>query len=168
MGKSSLINTLLNRRGIAKTSGRPGKTQLINFFLINGALCFVDLPGYGFAHVPQRVHRQWQQLIYAYLSRRRNLVLCCLLLDCRRTVDALDHEVLDLLEELQRPTLLVVTKADKLSRSAAQRSLKQIRHDLELDDGDVALIPFSARTRQGRNELLLCIAQAVEAHASPG
>ena len=165
VGKSSLINTLLNRRSLARISGKPGKTQLINFYLINERLCFVDLPGYGYARVPKRMHQRWQELVYAYLSRRKNLVLCCLLLDCRRGIDALDLEVVELLERLERRTLLIATKSDKLSRSRLQHTLKQIRTALGLETTGSVLLPFSARTGLGKDELWRYISEMAEKQA---
>ena len=148
VGKSSLLNRLLNRKALAKTSGTPGKTQTINFFDINNAFYFVDLPGYGFAKVPKSVKRKWHQVMMSYLSDREPLRMVVQLIDSRHPPTPLDHNMLGLLDEAEVPTLLVATKVDKLKPSQRAKNLKAIRHELDLDD-DGLIIPFSAITGEG-------------------
>jgi GTP-binding protein len=148
VGKSSLINALLNRKGLAKTSGTPGKTQTINFFDVNGKIYFVDLPGYGYAKAPKQVKEQWARLMMAYLGNRKPLRLVVQLLDARHGPTDRDLEMLDLLEQARVPTLIVATKIDKLRRAERDRNLAAIRNALELDH-DTLIIPFSAVTSEG-------------------
>src|SRR5205085_7220896 len=115
VGKSSLINSLLGAKGLAKTSSTPGRTQLINFFLINEAFRFVDLPGYGYARVPGAVKREWGPMIEKYLASRPNLVLSILITDSRHEPSKLDLLMRDWLTEQAQPFVIVATKADKLS-----------------------------------------------------
>ena len=148
VGKSSLLNTLLNRKGLAKTSRTPGKTQTINFFDVNGRLYFVDLPGYGYAKVPKGVKEQWSRVMTAYLRGRDPLRLVVQLLDARHTPSELDHEMIELLRRARVPVLLVATKIDKLNRNERVRNLKAIRTELNLAD-DALVVPFSAVTGEG-------------------
>src|SRR5512137_660434 len=126
VGKSSLVNALLNRKGLVRTSSTPGRTQMLNFFAINEALHFVDLPGYGFARAPRAVRERWQPMVRGYLGGRANLKAVVWLLDARREPSAEDLEFLDWLEEAGCPTIPVVTKVDKLSRNQLARSLAVI------------------------------------------
>ena len=148
VGKSSLLNALLNRKGLAKTSGTPGKTQTINFFDVNGRIYFVDLPGYGFAKVPKSVKAKWNQVMAAYLTDRKPLRLVVQLLDARHAPTDKDLEMLELLDGAAVPTLIAATKIDKLSRSERQRNLAAIRKTLELDD-EALVVPFSSVTGEG-------------------
>lgn len=148
VGKSSLLNTLLNRKGLAKTSSTPGKTQTINYFEINGKFYFVDLPGYGYAKVPKTLKRNWQEAMTEYLMGREPLRLAVQLIDSRHPPTPKDLEMLALLEEAEAPTLIVATKIDKLKAGERARSLATIREVLELDE-EAAVIPFSAVTREG-------------------
>jgi GTP-binding protein len=161
VGKSSLINTLVNRKRLAKTGATPGRTQLINFFSINEVLVLVDIPGYGYARVPGSVRRRWAPMVEAYFSSRRTLKAAVLIMDIRRTPGP---EEVDLIKRLGRdriPVVPVLTKSDKLSRAkqALQRRQAALALGLELD----RLILFSARTRIGVEALW----EAVLAHASP-
>jgi GTP-binding protein len=160
VGKSSLINTLLNRRGLVRTSSTPGRTQMLNFFAVNEALHFVDLPGYGFARAPRAVRERWQPMIRGYLTGRANLKAVIWLLDARREPSDEDLRFLDWLEEADRPTIPVVTKVDKLSRNELARQLAAIGRatGLELD----AFTKFSAVTREGCTELWERIEAAIE------
>ena len=124
VGKSSLINMLANNEKLAKTSGTPGKTQLINHFLINQAWYLVDLPGYGFAKVSQSARRRWEQMIENYLRKRENLVNVFVLIDSRHTPQKLDLEFIDQLGEWQVPFNLVFTKADKNTQVETSRNVK--------------------------------------------
>ncbi len=148
VGKSSLLNRLLNRKGLAKTSRTPGKTQTINFFDIDGRLYFVDLPGYGYAKVPLAQKERWNQAMTGYLSGRKPLRLVILLVDSRHAPTDKDVEMLELLDWAEVRTLLVATKTDKLSQSERARNLQSIRDTLNLDK-DALLIPFSSATGEG-------------------
>ncbi|MBT3213303.1 MAG: YihA family ribosome biogenesis GTP-binding protein [Deltaproteobacteria bacterium] len=138
VGKSTLINSLLNRKKLVKTSSTPGKTQLINFFNINDKFHFVDLPGYGFAKVPEPVRKQWQRLIEAYLQERESLRNVVLIVDSRHGATAQDRQLKEWLDYYERPVLIVASKIDKLKRSQIQKHLKIIRQDLGLDTTPLA------------------------------
>lgn len=148
VGKSSLLNALLNRKGLAKISATPGKTQTVNFFAINEKLYFVDLPGYGFAKVPVSVKEEWGRVMTQYLMARETLRLVVALIDARHPPTELDLEMLALLEDAQVPTLIVATKIDKLKRSERKKKLTEIRNALGLDE-DAVVQPFSSVTREG-------------------
>ena len=151
VGKSSLINVLVKRKNLVRTSSTPGRTQLINFFAINGRFSLVDLPGYGFAKVPLEVKKQWGPMIRTYMEVRENLRGVVLILDIRRVPGAEDLQMLDWLEEFGVPTILVVTKIDKLPRGQRERHLKQIVDTCGLDKEAFCL--FSAQTREGLEDV---------------
>ena len=138
VGKSTLINSLLNRKKLVKTSSTPGKTQLINFFKINDKFHFVDLPGYGFAKVPENVRKQWQRLIEAYLQERESLRNVVLIIDSRHGPTAQDRQLKEWLNYYKRPILIVASKVDKLKRGQIQKNLKIIRQDLALNKTPLA------------------------------
>ncbi|MDE0793099.1 MAG: ribosome biogenesis GTP-binding protein YihA/YsxC [SAR324 cluster bacterium] len=138
VGKSTLINSLLNRKKLVKTSSTPGKTQLINFFNINDKFHFVDLPGYGFAKVPENVRKQWQRLIESYLQERESLRNVVLIVDSRHGPTAQDRQLKEWLDYYERPVLIVASKVDKLKRGQIQKHLKIIRQDLALDTTPLA------------------------------
>ncbi|MCZ6513638.1 MAG: ribosome biogenesis GTP-binding protein YihA/YsxC [Nitrospinae bacterium] len=152
VGKSSLINSLLNRKKLVKTSGTPGKTQMINFFDVNHELMFADLPGYGFAKVPKRVQKKWQALVEQYLLKRDNLRAVVLIIDIRRKPTDLDLHMQKWLENYEVDAILVATKIDKLSQAEQSKQLKQIRAAF-LEDGNKELVPYSSKTDRGRKEL---------------
>ena len=133
VGKSTLSNSLLNRKKLVETSATPGKTQLINFFKINEQFYFVDLPGYGYAKVPEGVRRKWQNLVEAYLSERETLRNVVLIIDCRHNPTVQDRQLLEWLEYYQRPSLIVASKIDKLKRGQVRKNLEKIKHDLSID-----------------------------------
>jgi GTP-binding protein len=151
VGKSSLINTLVSRKKLVLTSSTPGKTRLINFFRVNDALMFVDLPGYGYARVSEDERRKWRPMIERYLSARENLKTVVVILDIRRTPNEEDAQLLDWLARREIPTVLVVTKSDKLSKTAQAKQRRAIADTLEVDPEELLL--FSSKSRQGR-ELL--------------
>jgi len=151
VGKSSLINVLVNRKSLVRTSRTPGRTQLINFFDINARLTLVDLPGYGFAKVPVAVKKAWGPMIRTYLGARPNLKGVIFILDARRVPNADDLEMLDWLEEFSIPTIPVVTKTDKLSRNELAVQLRKIAAVTGLPEEVFSL--FSAHTRKGRDEV---------------
>lgn len=148
VGKSSLINTLLSRKGLAKTSSTPGRTQLINFFRINHKLVFVDLPGYGYAKVSASVRKSWQPMIEGYLKDRENLKGVVLIMDIRRPPEDEEDMLLDFLSSFSIPSILALTKADKLSGNEKIKHLRLFKKSL-----DENLIPFSAVTGEGKDEL---------------
>ena len=133
VGKSTLINSLLNRKKLVKTSATPGKTQLINYFKINDQFYFVDLPGYGYAKVPESVRGKWQNLVEAYLSERETLRNVVLIIDCRHNPTLQDKQLMEWLEYYQRPSMIVASKIDKLKRGQVQKHLQKIKHDLSIE-----------------------------------
>ncbi|GMW03899.1 MAG: putative GTP-binding protein EngB [Candidatus Hydrogenedentota bacterium] len=151
-GKSTLLNVLLNKKGLAKTSKEPGKTQTVNFFNVNDKVFFVDLPGYGYAKVSPALKETWGVAITQYLQQRQTLRLVCHLMDIRHRPTRNDFELLDLLAQCQRPTLIVATKSDKLGASAKREALDTLRKQLELDE-DAVIVPFSALNKEGLREL---------------
>ncbi len=149
VGKSSLINTLVNRKNLVKTSRTPGRTQLVNFFLINQALSFVDLPGYGYAKVPVAVQKKWGPMIETYLASRETLRGVLVLMDVRRTPGVEEMNLFDWLRFHSIQAVPVLTKADKFSRARQQDRRRLIAEALDVPPGD--LILFSAKSRQGRD-----------------
>jgi len=149
VGKSSLLNCLTGRKGLAFTSAKPGCTQVINFYRVDQQLCLVDLPGYGFARVPVEVKARWKRLIESYLSERQTLELAVLLLDARRGWMEQDLELKEWLDFQQLPYIVVATKVDKLNRSEETRGMASIQ--AEVPDGTI--LPFSALTGRGVREI---------------
>ncbi|MDD3652629.1 MAG: ribosome biogenesis GTP-binding protein YihA/YsxC [Desulfotomaculaceae bacterium] len=158
VGKSSLLNKLVNRKGLARTSNTPGRTRLINFFVVNGNFYLVDLPGYGYAKVPVHERENWGRMVEAYLQKRENLRGILLLIDSRHPPTTQDIQMYDWLKYNGISVLVVTTKADKLSRSKLLGSIQVIRDNLSMPPED-ALVPFSAVTGRGRKELLAFIGQ---------
>ena len=161
VGKSSLINVLVERKALVRTSRTPGRTQLLNFFNINGTLTLVDLPGYGYAEVPVAVKKAWGPMIRTFLEKRSTLRAVVLLFDIRRVPREEDLQLLDWLEELGIPTIPVITKADKVSRNQRTAQLKPIAEATGLDIADFTL--FSALKREGRDEVWERIEDAIAA-----
>ena len=151
VGKSSLINTLLNRKRLVKTSSTPGKTQLINFFSINREFLFVDLPGYGYAKVPMQLRRQWKPMIETYLTTRSVLKGLVLLLDIRRNPGSEEIRFLQWLRQQRLASILVLTKVDKLSKNKQGQRQRQIESALCIPASHFIL--FSAKSRQGKQTL---------------
>lgn len=161
VGKSSLINCLLNRKKLAKTSTTPGKTRQLNYFKINNKLYFVDLPGYGFAKVSRKEKIRWQNLIESFLKNSMNLKGVVAIVDSRIGATKLDLQLLNWLKSLKLPVLLVATKADKLSRSALDSQIKKF--SVELEEYILGeIIPFSSMRGTGKRELLREIMKLVE------
>jgi GTP-binding protein len=160
VGKSSLINTLVNRKNLAKTSSTPGRTQLINFFRINGNLSLVDLPGYGFAKVPLQVRQTWKPMVESYLQTRREIRLVVVILDARRGPSAEDFNLLDWLDYHRIPSLLVLTKTDKLSQIEKAKQKKSIAGNPLLSGKPVLF--FSAVSGEGKEELWKIIRRHAE------
>ena len=151
VGKSSLINSLVNRKRLAKTSSTPGRTQLINFFEINAELVFVDIPGFGYAKVPEAVRRSWAPMIETYLATRRTLKGLVLIMDSRRTPGSEESALVDWLNRHQIAAVMVLTKIDKLPRSRRPVCAIKVAAALSVPQEDIVL--FSIKTRQGREEL---------------
>jgi GTP-binding protein len=147
VGKSSLINSLLLRKGLARTSNTPGRTQSINYFLINYSFYFVDLPGYGYAKVSKTMRADWGKMAERYLSKPDGLVLCIQLVDSRHPPTALDLQLNDWLFVNEKPSIVVATKADKLSRNQLSKQLKESGELL----GGRPIIPYSSETGLGRD-----------------
>jgi GTP-binding protein len=147
VGKSSLINTLVNRRHLVKTSATPGKTRLINFFTINNSFYFVDLPGYGYAKVSIKERKKWGPMVESYLSSRSTLKGVVLLQDIRRMPGSEEVQLLEFLEDMSIPIIVVLTKADKFSRNKQTTQGRLIRRQLHLKEDEVVF--FSSKNRQG-------------------
>lgn len=152
VGKSSLINALMNRKSYARTSSTPGKTQTINFYNINEELYLVDLPGYGYAKVSEQEKMKWGQLIERYLHGSKQLKAVFLLIDIRHDPSANDRMMYHWIVEMGFNPIIIATKLDKIKRSQVQKQLKAVKQGLDLVPGTV-VIPFSAETKQGRDEI---------------
>ena len=152
VGKSSLINGLLNRKALARTSSQPGKTQTINFYNVNDFMYLVDLPGYGYAKVPETEKAKWGKMIERYLHTSQTLKAVFLLIDIRHDPSANDKLMYDWIVSNGYKPVIIATKLDKLKRSQIQKHVKMVREGLGLAKEDI-LIPFSAETKQGRDEI---------------
>ncbi|MBQ9064548.1 MAG: YihA family ribosome biogenesis GTP-binding protein [Blautia sp.] len=152
VGKSSLINTLVNRKSLARTSSQPGKTQTINFYNINNSIYLVDLPGYGYAKTSVSEKEKWGKMIERYLRGSKDLRAVFLLVDIRHEPNANDHQMYEwIINNGYRP-IIICTKLDKLKRSQVPKAIKTIRDSLRLPE-DAVLIPYSSQTKQGREEI---------------
>ena len=158
VGKSSLINGLMNRKSYARTSQQPGKTQTINFYNINQEIYFVDLPGYGYAKVSEAIKAKWGTMIERYLHTSRQLRLVFLLIDIRHEPSANDKHMYSWIVDQGFNPVIIATKLDKLKRSQVQKNIKQIKVGLNVTDG-TPIIPFSAVSKQGRDEIWKLIEQ---------
>ncbi len=152
VGKSSLINGLLNRKSLARTSAQPGKTQTINFYNINDAMYLVDLPGYGYAKASQTQREQWGQMIERYLHGSKQLKTVFLLIDIRHEPSANDRQMYEWISYQGYAPIIIATKLDKINRSQVQKQIKLIRDGLLVKPG-TKILPFSAQTKQGREEI---------------
>jgi len=151
VGKSSLINVLLNRKNLARTSSTPGRTQSLNFFNINQRFMFVDFPGYGFAKVPLSIRKQWKPMVETYLTTRTSLKVTVVIIDARREPSEQDRELVDWLKHYAVPFLVVLTKVDKISRAQRSQASARIRHVFNLAHDQI--IMFSAVTGEGKEAL---------------
>ena len=158
VGKSSLINALMNRKSLARTSAQPGKTQTINFYNINDELYFVDLPGYGYAKVRQQEKEKWGKMIEKYLHRSKVLQAVFLLVDIRHEPSANDRQMYEWILANGYHPIVVATKLDKINRSQIAKQVKLVKQGLGVDK-DTIVIPFSAETKQGREEIYALIDQ---------
>ena len=152
VGKSSLINALVNRKALARTSSQPGKTQTINYYNINDAIYFVDLPGYGYARANQEVKAGWGRMVENYLHGSKQLKRVFLLIDIRHAPSENDRLMYEWICKMGFVPVLIATKLDKIKRSQLQKQLKLIREGLQVKEGTI-LIPFSSETKQGREEV---------------
>ncbi len=152
VGKSSLINGIMNRKSLARTSAQPGKTQTINFYNVNDAFYLVDLPGYGYARVSEEVKAKWGKMVERYLKQSRQLRAVFLLIDIRHEPSANDRQMYDWILSQGYHPIIIATKLDKLNRSQVPAAVKRVREGLKAEKGTVVL-PFSALTKQGREEI---------------
>ena len=164
VGKSSLINTITQKKNLARTSSTPGCTQLINFFTINNQLSFVDLPGYGFAKVPEAVRKNWKPMIEKYLTERKALRLVILILDIRRDPSKEELAFIQWLYMYNIPFVIVLTKIDKLSRNQRAVRWRRIKEFLDLTANPVL---FSARTGEGKGDIWKTIQDMLDQESSP-
>lgn len=156
VGKSSLINALMNRKSLARTSAQPGKTQTINFYNINDALYFVDLPGYGYANASEEVKAKWGKMIEDYLHKSKKLKAVFLLIDIRHAPGNNDCIMYDWIVKQGYEPIIIATKLDKIKRSQIAKQVKLIRETLKMKS-ETIIIPFSAETKQGRDEIYTVI-----------
>lgn len=156
VGKSSLINGLLNRKSLARTSSQPGKTQTINYYNINHDLYFVDLPGYGYAQASVEIRAKWGKMVERYLHTSKQLRLVFLLIDIRHEPSENDCIMYDWIVKNGYEPVIIATKLDKIKRSQIQKNLKIIRQKIQPVEGTI-IIPFSAQTKQGKEEILQLI-----------
>ncbi|MBQ6946450.1 MAG: YihA family ribosome biogenesis GTP-binding protein [Clostridia bacterium] len=160
VGKSSILNCLLGRKALARTSSKPGKTAQINYFKIDDCCYFVDLPGYGYAKVSDNQLKKWGEYISTYFSANNNKALVVLLMDIRHKPTLLDLQMADMLADREIPYIIVGTKLDKLNK---REQAEQIAgYESYCAENDTYFIPFSAKTLQGKDEVLNCIEQAIE------
>lgn len=152
VGKSSLINALMNRKALARTSAQPGKTQTINFYNINDEMYFVDLPGYGYAKAPEEIRAKWGNMIERYLQKSRMLRAVFLLIDLRHTPSANDKIMYEWILHQNYQPIIIATKLDKVKRSQVQKQIREVRTGLGASP-DTVVIPFSTVTKQGREEI---------------
>jgi len=157
VGKSSLINSLLSVRGLARTSSTPGRTQSLNFFTINDLFRFVDLPGFGYARVPKDVRSGWGDMVTGFLANRRQLVLSIHIVDSRHEPTKQDLQLHEWLDHNQKPRLVVATKSDKLSNNELRKNLEHIARVLNHD----GIVAYSAKTGRGRDEIWRAIKSAM-------
>lgn len=162
VGKSSLINALMNRKSLARTSGQPGKTQTINFYNVNDELYLTDLPGYGFAKVSEKEKQKWGQMIENYLHTSKQLRAVFLLIDIRHDPSANDRMMYEWMVYQGFHPIIIATKLDKIKRSQLQKQLKAIWTGLNVEP-ETIIIPFSAQTKQGREEIWELAEQIVNA-----
>lgn len=161
VGKSSLINALMNRKNYARTSEKPGKTQTINFYNINDQIYFVDLPGYGYANANQEVKAQWGKMIEDYLHKSKQLKVVFLLIDIRHKPSENDCIMYDWVKKMGFSPVIIATKLDKINRSQIQKQVKLIKTTLGTDS-DTVVIPFSATTKQGRDDIYALLDSLIE------
>jgi GTP-binding protein len=160
VGKSSLLGMLLSGLAKVKTSAKPGHTQTVNFFVVNDAISFADLPGFGFAEAPGAVKASFIPMLREYISKRENLKIAFLLIDIRRTPGKEEQEILEALEKREIPTAIVATKSDKLSTSQMHKRLKELSEELEISKDDI--YPTSALKGKGKLDIMKLVSQFAE------
>lgn len=156
VGKSSLINALMNRKSLARTSSQPGKTQTINFYNVNNEIYFVDLPGYGYAKVSEEIKAKWGKMIERYLKKSKQLKAVFLLIDIRHDPSANDRQMYDWILNNGFQPIIIATKADKINRSQLNKHIKMVKEGLKTQK-ETVVIPFSAQTKQGRDKIYAVI-----------
>ncbi len=161
VGKSSLINTLLNRKALARTSSSPGKTQTINYYNINKQLYFVDLPGYGYAKVSKKEREAWGNMIENYLTKSMNLKSIFILVDIRHDPPENDRQMVEWVRYQGREPVIIATKKDKIKKSQLQKNLNAIKKGLDLKDGG-RIFPFSSVTKEGRDDIMGYISSLID------
>ncbi len=161
VGKSSLINTLMNRKSLARTSSQPGKTQTINFYNINDLLYFVDLPGYGYAKANIQEKEKWGKMVERYLHQSKMLRAIFLLIDIRHDPSANDKQMYEWILSNGYHPIIIATKADKIKRSQLQKQISAIRQGIHVEDKTI-VIPFSAQTKQGKEDIYELIDSLME------
>lgn len=166
VGKSSLINALMNRKSLARTSSQPGKTQTINYYNINDAIYYVDLPGYGYANANESVKAKWGKMIEDYLHQSKQLRAVFLLIDIRHKPSENDCIMYDWVCNNGYAPIIIATKLDKIKRSQVAKQVKLIKETLQVEKGTV-VIPFSATSKQGRDEIYEIIDRIIEEHNAP-
>ena len=166
VGKSSLINALMNRKSLARTSAQPGKTQTINYYNINDDIYYVDLPGYGYANANENVKAQWGKMIEDYLHKSEMLRAVFLLIDIRHKPSENDRIMYDWVCNNGYNPIIIATKLDKINRSQIQKQVKLIKETLQVEKGTV-VIPFSATSKQGRDEIYEIIDRIIEESKEP-
>lgn len=166
VGKSSLINGLMNRKSLARTSAQPGKTQTINFYNINDQMYFVDLPGYGYAKVSEAEKAKWGKMIENYLHKSRQLKAVFLLIDIRHVPSANDRMMYDWILNQGFEPIIIATKLDKINRSQVQKHIKMIKEGLKVVKNTI-VIPYSAQTKQGREEIYELLDSYLESEKEP-
>ena len=153
VGKSSLINALMNRKALARTSSSPGKTQTVNFYRVNGNLYYVDLPGYGYAKVSEEIKAKWGKMIERYLHTSEQLKVVFLLIDIRHEPSANDKLMYSWVREQGFKPIIIATKLDKINRSQVPKHIKMLKESLNLEK-DTKVFPFSALNKQGKEEII--------------
>jgi GTP-binding protein len=161
VGKSSLINGLLNRKSLARTSSQPGKTQTINFYYVNQSLYLVDLPGYGYAKANEEIRAKWGRMVENYLHKSKQLRAVFLLIDIRHAPSANDKQMYQWIVSQGYEPIIIATKLDKIKRSQVAKQLKLLKEELKLLPG-TKLLPFSAQTKQGREEIWEVMEKLIE------
>lgn len=168
VGKSSMMNSLLGVKGLARTSSTPGRTQSLNFFLINKSFYFVDVPGYGYARVPRDVRESWGEIVSNYLAKRESLVLSIQIVDSRHEPTKLDLQLREWLTAYAKPHLTVATKSDKLSQNELRKNIGRAREILGASAGGGEVVAYSAVTGHGRERVWRAIEEAITVSHSPG
>lgn len=165
VGKSSLINGLMNRKSLARTSSQPGKTQTINYYNVNGCIYFVDLPGYGYAKVPVKEKEKWGKMVENYLHKSRQLKAVFLLIDIRHEPSANDRQMYEWIVSQGFDPVIIATKLDKIKRSQVAKHIKMLKDGLKVKP-NTPVLPYSALSKQGREEIWSLIEELAEGHAA--